>query len=38
VLAPVLQIWRRAAAVKVCMRIAERLAGLVAARPRQQLH
>lgn len=38
VLAPAVQVWRRAAAAKMSMRIARRLASLAAGRPRQQLH
>ena len=37
VLAPAVQVWRRAAAAKACVRIAQRLARLAAGRPRQQL-
>jgi hypothetical protein len=37
VLAPAVQVWRRAAAAKTCVRIAQRLARLAAGQPRQQL-
>jgi hypothetical protein len=37
VLAPAVQVWRRAAAAKTCVRIAQRLARLAAGRPRQQV-
>ena len=37
VLAPAVQVWRRAAAAKTCVRIGRRLARLAAGRPRQQL-
>jgi len=37
VLAPAVQVWRRAAAAKTSVRIAQRLDRLAAGRPRQQL-